>query len=217
MSLPWAVAFVALWALVVVLAVVVLGLLRRVAPILAQAEQALGRSAAGLDPGGLPPGEEVPPFEVLDGAGERLRPGDSLPLPAVFLFVEGGCGPCQSLMAEIQERAPAFAGTRLYVVPADPENGKYDALRGRGITVLKQEGGQVSAAFRQTAFPHAFAVDGDRRVARSEIPGSVDQLKDLAREVGADGHTPGKIVGFDRATGKEGQARGYETREASGR
>lgn len=188
MSGPWIVAFVVLWVLVLVLAVVVLGLLRRVAPLLAQTEEILksGRLGGDLAVGGLQAGEEVPSFEVVDRDGGRARFGEELSLPGVFLFLENGCPPCEALAGELGERAGSLAGVPLYVFP-DKDSGdeeKFVALGETGLRVLKQQDGQASEAFQQKASPQAFAVSKEERVVEAKIANSVGQLEEMARKAG---------------------------------
>lgn len=202
MSGLWVVAFMMLWLLVIVLSVIVLGLLRRVAPLLVQLDYSLRRFGPDLEVRGLSAGEKVPTFEILDNKGKRVRLGDSLLLPAVFLFVDSGCEPCQQLTKELEEQASVFIGTRLYVV-AENSSG-YERLQNRGLTVLEQDRGQASIAFQQTAFPQAFAVDGERQIVASAVTDSLDDIKRLIREVGADGQPPNVIVQLSRVT--EGEA-----------
>lgn len=190
MSWPWVVAFVALWILVLVLAVLMLGAMRRVVPLLVQLEKTAARQGLPSDVGGLPPGSEVPSFELINGAGEKVRFGETLPLPAVFLLVESGCSPCEELMEELdQQHADSLSGVPLYVVLTDESDGrgKFATLREKGLQVFEQKQKQVSDVFQQQAFPHAFAVSVDGRVADSTIANSVDQLKRLAEEARAYG------------------------------
>lgn len=182
MSQSWIVAFAMLWLLVILLAVVVLGLLRRVAPLLVRLDHSLGQPSLDMEIGGLPVGEKVPAFEVSDDKGEKVQLDDTL--PAVFLFVDSTCEPCRKLIRELEEQAAVFSGTRLYVVSEN--SSEYAGLRKRGLKILQQDQGQASEAFQQDSFPQAFAVDGQRRVASSAVTDSLEDIKQLASQVGAD-------------------------------
>jgi hypothetical protein len=176
----------ALWIVVLVLAVLVLGILRRIIPLLTRAESILsqGQDEQGTD--GLPIGEQVPEFELIDAEGEVVRPGQSLPLPAVFLFVQQGCEPCQDLVAALSERAESFAGTRLCIIAAgEPDD--YNALRARGLFVFGQSEGQALRAFDNNEFPNAFAVDQDAKIVGKMTMDSVADLERLVREADAYG------------------------------
>ncbi|WP_273845797.1 hypothetical protein [Rubrobacter calidifluminis] len=79
MSWPWEAAIVVLWVVVLVLCVMVLGMLRRIAPVLARAEKIIELQQT-LSPGigGLEPGSEVTPFEVVADGDKVLRLGEEL-------------------------------------------------------------------------------------------------------------------------------------------
>lgn len=190
MSLPWVVAFLALWVLVIVLAALVLGMMRRMAPLLAKVERITDQQNLPPDHAGLPPGSEVPPFDVVDEAGRKLRLGRTLPLPAVLLFVDGACPPCKELVEDLLAQAESLRGTRLYVVLKDgsfADEPGFRALREKDLRVFEQRDRQASEAFRQNAIPQAFAVGADRRVAESRITNTVEELKMMVREIRAYG------------------------------
>jgi hypothetical protein len=135
MSWPWIVAFIALWVIVLVLAVIVLGMMRRMAPLLDRVERLASRQNLSPDHAGLPVGSEVPSFEVSDAAGKRLRFAQELPMPAVFLFLESGCPPCEDLVEELMKRAEYLRDAPIYVIPKDSDAGeeKFLGLRERGL------------------------------------------------------------------------------------
>src|SRR5487761_1791863 len=92
MSGPWLAAFVTLWILVIVLAGLLLGLLRRVEGILTRAES--HAAAMFITPNfGLRAGEWVPAFMGQDADGRTVDSSEVLPeAPLVFLFVEQAAG-----------------------------------------------------------------------------------------------------------------------------
>jgi hypothetical protein len=184
MSWPWIVAFGALCVLVLALAVLVLGLLRRIAPLLIEAENIVRQQSDLPDEDGIPVGSEVPAFELVDADGETVHLGGSLPLPGVFLFVQSGCEPCHKLTAELSAHAASFVGTHVYIV-LGRNSDEYDALRSEGFSVFEQPQGQASAAFRQKEWPNAFAVGRDFRVVSKMFSDSVADLKRLVQEAHA--------------------------------
>jgi len=186
MSGPWIVAVGALWIVVLVLAVLVLGILRRIAPLLIRAESILSQGQDEQRTDGLSVGAQVPGFELIDAEGEAVRPGQSLPLPAVFLFVQQGCEPCQDLVAALGEHAESFAGKRLCIIAYGTPD-EYDALRARGFSVFGQSEGQALRAFDNNEFPNAFAVDQDSKVVGKMTIDSVAELERLIREADAYG------------------------------
>lgn len=194
MSLPWMVVVGTLWVVVLVLAVLVLGILKRIAPLLVQAENLVRERQEEPGGDGLPLGAQVPDFELVDAGGEIVRPGPSLPLPAVFLFVQQGCEPCEDLVAALGEHAGSFAGARLYII-ASGSSDEYDALHVRGLSVFGQSDGEAWKAFDNNEFPNAFAVNEDRVVVGKMTMDSVSELEKLVREASAYGKAPRPVAG----------------------
>lgn len=178
MTGPWIVAFLALWAVVVLLAVLTLGLLRRLAPALEQAERvaAMGRV---MDDLGLPEGSPVPAFDVVDGAGRAVPFSDVGPPDRVVLFVDADCPACGAVTTALARHPRPDALPLVVVAGSGTPPDHYAGLRAAGFPVLAQPDGAATAAFRQRAFPAAFAVAGGTVVAAA-IPGSVADLERLA-------------------------------------
>jgi hypothetical protein len=99
MTAPWIALQVALSVLVLVIAVVLLGLLRRILPVL----EAAGHAASHRheQAGGLAPGTRLPNFEVVTREGEVVHAADLRGRAAVVLLVSAGCHPCDALIAEL--------------------------------------------------------------------------------------------------------------------
>jgi hypothetical protein len=176
---PWIAAVLALWAVVVLLAVLVLGLLRRIAPVLEQAERAT-RAGLAMDADlGAPDGTTVPSFAVVDAAGRSVPFEDVGPADRVVLFVDADCPACGAVTAGLAAD-PATATLPLVVVTGrSTPPSRYDALAAIGVPVVGQPDGAATTAFAQRAFPLAFAVAGGTVVA-SAVPGSVADLERLA-------------------------------------
>lgn len=184
MSGAWIAAFLALWAVVLLLGLLVLGLLRRIGPVLERAEF-VASSAVG--PGiGLPLGTTVPDFELSLANGEAISAADLRGRPYVLLFVSSGCAPCRGLAAEIRTREGPAPLADLIVVAAesDADAALTDAPY---ATLAFQSGRAVSDAFGTSATPHAFAVDTSGTVVASSFPNTLDHLEALAREASRGG------------------------------
>lgn len=179
MSGPWIAAVLALWVVVVLVALLVLGLLRRIAPVLEQAERAARLGRAMDEDVGAPDGSPVPPFSVVDRSGRTVPFEDVAPGERVVLFVDADCPACGNVTDGLATGAAA-ATLPLVVVPgATTPAEHYEALAAAGVTVVTQPDGAATAAFRQRAFPLAFAVAGGTVVA-STIPASPADLERLA-------------------------------------
>lgn len=182
MSGPWIVAVLALWVVVVLLALLTLGLLRRLAPVLERAERTAAMADAMHDVG-LPDGAAVPPFAVLAPDGRTVPFADVGPADRVVLFVDANCPACGTVTAELAAD-PAGAALPLVVVPgASTPPDHYRSLTAAGITVVGQSDGAASQAFRQRAFPLAFAVAAGGKVVTSTIPSGLADLRALAERL----------------------------------
>lgn len=174
MTGPWIALVVALTALVLVLGVVVLGLMRRVVPLL-EAGEHRHRTTPALT--GLAVGETVRPFQATRGDGVVIGSDRLLAKPRVFLFMSASCEPCRLLAADLRDRSEAAQGLRLVTVLQDEAESRALELP-PGLEVLYQPDREVSEAFRNSGFPHAFAVDPGGVVVAA---GGVRRVEDLKR------------------------------------
>ena len=93
----WAVSYVVLWALVLVLAAIVVALARQIGTL----HLRLGpRGALEIDDEGPPLGESPPPMEALAVSGENITiggPGHA----QVLMFVSPGCHLCEQVLPSV--------------------------------------------------------------------------------------------------------------------
>lgn len=174
MSTPWIVAVVTLWAVVVVIAVLLLRTLRRLAPLLERAELALQVNR----PGGLEQGAIVSDFEAVDADGGRLTAADLEGQQSIVLLVDLDCPPCKQLTGEIAAADPRQLEFELFAIYGERalHSGFPEIL---GVKTLVQVEGSASRAFQSNSTPHAFALDG-RRVVDSGTPNTIEGLRHLA-------------------------------------
>lgn len=194
MTSGWVAAFVTLWFVALLSLVLMLGMLRRISPVLEEVQSWLRDGGFMLGPNqGLTRGAEVPSFTALDEMGEPLRSEQLWGEPAVFLFIEPGCGPCEQL-AEGLQAIDGAAKDAILIVTDNTEKGRSLGLK-TGAKVLLQSGRRVSTAFRTSITPHAFSIDADGRVVDRRVPGSVDDLLQLAEvSRGGDGSQLGRAL-----------------------
>ncbi|HEX2195898.1 MAG TPA: hypothetical protein VHJ76_03140 [Actinomycetota bacterium] len=191
MSAPWIVAFVLQTVLLVALLVVVAGLLQRATAVLEEAQERLRTGMIKIeDLGGLLPGERVGPFAVLDAEANTVRRDDLLREPAIFLFVDSDCEPCELVAEELGGPVERIEGVPFYAVMQEPPDGvvrpPYADLR-----PLIQRGHAASHAFQNSTAPQAFAVATDGTVVAKAIPRSAHDIEDLARELRKGGDKAG--------------------------
>jgi thiol-disulfide isomerase/thioredoxin len=168
MSTAWVIVVCALWAFVVLLALLVIGVLQRISPLL---ELVIARLTLLAEPPGLDPGTVVPTIEGLNGQA----PG----FPAVVLFLRGECGPCHALVQDLRESRQVDFDVPVIAVVDDSPPGRA-LVEGVPLNVLYQRNEEVSRLFKTAATPHAFAVGSDGRIVERLVPNSAARLRELA-------------------------------------
>lgn len=176
MSGPWIAAFLVLWAAVILLALLMMGFLRRVSAVLEQAES-LARSSNTLE-AGLAPGSRVGPFTVRAADGGIVTDADLRGRPTVVIFVEAGCKPCEALAEELSGLEQPPAPVTLFVVTDDTSEGRKMSL-GPYARVLYDEEKSASRAFRNSIFPYGFGVDASGVIVERAIATSVEAIHRL--------------------------------------
>jgi hypothetical protein len=180
MSAPWIVVIVLLSVAVTALAAAFLTLRRRIVDVLERAETWL--ATPDLRPPGLQPGNPVGAFRAVRQSGEPLSDLDLRRSASLLILMKAECAVCRSLARELTPRAleTLGLGPHAYVVVRDER--ERDALAlDSDLQIVFQQDRAVSWAFRSSATPHAFVVNGDGLVAATGFPNSVDDLRDLVR------------------------------------
>lgn len=191
MTVPWIAAFVALWAVVILALLILLGLLRRVSITLekaptsdfAQVEmQSLVR--------GLPIGASAPvTVEVTSRSGMQVSLV-ALGQWNLVVLISVACSHCKSLAAEMADIGFAAEGVRTVVVIEDTEAG-HDMVAGIADLVVFQTDEAVGHAFETTATPYAFLIDPSGVIRARSHPNNVAALHSLVAAAhasnGADG------------------------------
>jgi methylamine dehydrogenase accessory protein MauD len=167
----WAASYVALWILVVVLAVVVVALARQIGTL----HLRLGpRGALEIDDEGPPLGEAPEPLEVRDVSGRHVTvggPGTS----QLLLFVSPACRVCKDVLPALP--AAARTGELAPVVITDEDAGA--AAAGLGNTSV---GGplisspETAQTYRIPGTPYMVVLD-DFGVVRAK--GTVNNLEQM--------------------------------------
>ncbi|MCI0635158.1 MAG: hypothetical protein L0206_14795 [Actinobacteria bacterium] len=173
MSWPWIVALLALWALTVGLALMMMGLLRRVSGVIEAAEQRI-RAPSAL--GGLPVGSVVPPFDVKDEDGANVSSSALLTRPTVFLMLSPDCAPCRALIEEL--RSPDRPVGDMPIVAVVQGDRKPDFDLSGALPLFYDR--TAFRAFDNTTTPFAYAVDTEATVVAIGVADSIDSLRSLA-------------------------------------
>jgi thiol-disulfide isomerase/thioredoxin len=180
------VAILALWIFVFLLAIVVVGLLRRLGDVLEQAEASLRTGQSTGAAGGAPVGADVPRFRVLETTPENVAPREMaseelLRELSILLFMGEECGPCRHLAPELESVDALLQGVPLFVIV--PEHDRTREWLPGNVPVLYEVRGEVTRAFENTATPQAYLVDEDHVIRAKRIVGSVAHLKALAESI----------------------------------
>jgi len=174
MSGLWAAAFVTLWALVIALALLTLGALRRLVPLLERAEESL-RSGASASLGGLAPGTAVRPFMAREVAGRTFTEDDLLGSTSVVLFVGADCRSCERLVDDLRSGAVPELEAPLFVVAS----AELAESLSHAVTVLADDDRVIAEAFDSRLVPHAFVLDQHGTVLAVGRPNDWGRLRHL--------------------------------------
>jgi len=177
----WATAFVALSVLVLVLGVLVIGLMRRVAPVLDRLEAA-DLSGPEVVREGLDPGIRIRAFEAVTATGQLVT-RETIKAPAgrsLVVFLEPGCGYCETIMAELLESPWRSDLPPLYLALTDSADARERQLEKTCCTVLYQHDSAVSDAFGTNVTPVAFVLDSDGIVVAKQVPRQANDVVALA-------------------------------------
>jgi hypothetical protein len=177
LSASWALLVVSLWFVVVVLAVLVLGLIRRVGPMLTEARS----PHDAREPQGLPLGAVVPFFQARDIVGRIMGRDDLIATGGLFLFLSPGCPPCDALLRDFKRSFEPMA-SQLYLI-LDRASAPESWIDVPGERVLYEIDHSMTKAFRNTAAPHAFAVTRDGRVVERGVVNTTRELQEMAQRL----------------------------------
>jgi hypothetical protein len=186
MSTTWTIAYFVLAFGVVLLALLVLGLFRRISFVLEQAEARLASasSATAAPSGGISPGTEVPIASGSRPDGSRFSTGELTGHRSIVLFLSSTCAPCEALARELRRRRRELLPADLVVVVHDEI--EHDALRLNGLNVVYQPDFALTKAFDTAATPHAFALNRERVVVAASTPNTFHLLRRLAETIPTD-------------------------------
>jgi hypothetical protein len=187
LNASWATAFVSLWLVVMIVAVILLGYLRRVTAILERAELAV--TSGQVNFGGARVGMQVGEFELLDSAGRHVPSDELLASEAIYILLHSGCEPCRHLVTKLGG-LPASEVPVIAVVDDTPAGREFELPE--HLRNLFDNDGSIGIAFKSGGTPQAFAVAAGGIVLDLIVPGSVADIEQLARSLrrGGDAAAP---------------------------
>jgi len=176
----WIALFVALWAVVLLLTVLVLGLSRRIGAL----EARIGDSSPVQDilAGAPAVGDSLP---VIKGH-ESLRWAPQSDAAQVVLFLSSTCGPCRTLAAKLEHLAedgnelPEILKNSEILIITDSSGEPIFGDLGIGARLVTQSDGEISRELGIRASPFGLGIDANGIVQGVTLPSSVQDMVRLA-------------------------------------
>jgi methylamine dehydrogenase accessory protein MauD len=210
MILTLIVSSVLLWLAVLFLAFVLLGTLRSMDVLRWQMQQLQATTPSRMGRNGLRPGKKAPDFKVPTAAGPELALSDFAGRKVFVVFVQTGCGPCGTVVPDLNRLHREAKYGLLVVSNGEPEKVREWAEKVHAeFPVLIQERWVVSKKYEVLATPFAFLVD-EKGIVRSK--GIINSKQHI--EFVLDGRRDEPKTEHDEAesTGEEGnEASGSES------
>jgi methylamine dehydrogenase accessory protein MauD len=201
----WQATYIVLWAFVLLLGIVVIGLARQLALLHAR----LGSRGTVLqraDYGGLPKGVPAPRLDghdVVTGATFRLD--DYRGRDVLLAFVRPNCAACDSLIEALARSD--LRDTQDTIVITSPDRGstvdKAAIVRGRRVVSALDRDGRVARDFAVELVPMVYLIDSDGRIAATGIANTASQI-----EVMLYSQRPLEFIAHSRASRDTGGNRG---------
>ncbi|MGH9064946.1 MAG: peroxiredoxin family protein [Acidimicrobiales bacterium] len=175
MTAPWVAVVVCLWVVVISLALIVAGVLRKVATTL---ESLHSRAAPGEHMVvGPPPGSALPPVLLSKSDGAQVSLAD-LAGPFVLAILTSHCSPCVAIADRLRAERPTLASLNGLVVLTDPEGPERLSL-GYPLEVLVDRHSRALSDLQVPGTPFAIAINAEGTVQSAQFLAGVDQLANL--------------------------------------
>jgi thiol-disulfide isomerase/thioredoxin/uncharacterized membrane protein YphA (DoxX/SURF4 family) len=137
---------------------------------------------------GLPVGTRAPSFDLASVGGGKRSLGSLLAdsRPAMLVFADPGCGPCQALFPDLSawQRRHANRLTIAIISRGDVGRNQAKADEHRVLNVLIQDDYEVATAYKAAGTPSAVLVAADGTVASAVAPGLVAVRQLMERHLG---------------------------------
>lgn len=182
MSEGFWVSYAGLWAVVVLLAMLVILLYRHIG-------LSIMASAEGHNHDGIAVGRNAPAFVAKDQDGMDVEWSPARLTPHLLVFTAPNCAPCERLLPRLNTIA-ATAGDRFTITDvnlATPEMLADVIARHRPRFPALADGEQkVASLFEVRVTPFAFVIGADGTVASKGLCNTADRLGHLLRAAGVD-------------------------------
>src|SRR5262245_9075615 len=177
MTIALIVSNLVLWLLVLLLGFLLLGTLRALGLLSWRLEQLEATTPSRLGRDGLKVGKKAPDFTLPSVANGELALHDFAGRPVLLVFTQSGCGPCKTVVPELNRLHDKGEHQVVVVNNAVPEETrKWAAEVGTRFPVLAQEKFAVSRRYEVFATPFAFLIDEKGIIKSKGIAGSAQHL-----------------------------------------
>jgi methylamine dehydrogenase accessory protein MauD len=191
MSMSLLVCIVTIWAAVLFLGFLLLGALRALGLLRWRLEQLEATTPKRLGRDGLKPGKRAPDFTLPSVEGREMSLHDFSGRKVLLVFTQSGCGPCRTVMPELNRLEPGDAQV-VVINNGDPEaTRKWSAAVGARFPVLAQDKFSVSKKYEVFATPFAFVIDTKGVIISKGIVNNRQHIRYVlsnTRVTGSNGH-----------------------------
>jgi peroxiredoxin len=194
MSTPLLVSYVALWILVGVQTLILLGLTNALHALRQQ-----GRSSDAADW----QGRRIPEFSAVDLSGQDVSASSLAGKAAVLLFVSPNCASCVITQAEVRVMAADRARELVVVCRADEEDSRRFAAKHELTgSVIADEDGTLTELFEVWRPPMAVRVRADSIIESYGTPLRGDEVEEALRgsPIGDGANGSGPVGKHDEVT-----------------
>lgn len=195
MTTPWTIAFIALSIVVATMAVLLLGLIRRVTDVLSQVEALLSSGMPGHrgHQGGLHIGDTAPPLPNMPNM--PAEPTSTDETVRLVVFLEAGCEPCQVLVNDIRRRR--FNATPNHAIAVLDHAEAFNDPLPPGWTVLSDVEHRLFNAWQVTGTPTAFTIDRHHTIRDRDFANTTKDLHRLLQQAAHQGAEPHPAAPLD--------------------
>jgi peroxiredoxin len=178
MPLPFYISFAALWILVILHSLLLLGVVRLV-------HQLESKASFG---GQQQIGQEIPQFNAVDIRGNRIRSKDLAGQVKALLFVSPDCPSCAVTLGELSALRHKAQGDIVVICRGERNDcAELAARNGLDMTVLIDKDGEIAQLFPMAGVPTAILLDEKGRIQSYGEPKRGEELAAmLAQERGVE-------------------------------
>jgi methylamine dehydrogenase accessory protein MauD len=206
MTLFWLSSTIMIWAVVLFLGFLLLGMLRALGLLSWRLEQLEATTPRRVGRDGLKPGKKAPDFTLPSADGKEVALHDFAGRKVLLVFTQSGCSPCQKIVPELNRLGKSGDSQVVVINNGDPEaTRKWSDEVGARFPVLAQDHFSVSKRYEVYATPFAFLIDEKGIIASKGIINSRQHIRYVlsGARVGENGHAEAETGAAESSESKE--------------